>query len=51
MRYFAKQIFDGRELKTNQVITIENGKIITVQTATSDNSYLQLHGLVALRLY
>ncbi|MCF2948935.1 N-acetylglucosamine-6-phosphate deacetylase [Paraglaciecola aquimarina] len=46
MRYFAQQLFDGESIQTNQIMTVEDGKIIAVTSGTKADSDKQLLGLV-----
>ncbi|WP_158968683.1 N-acetylglucosamine-6-phosphate deacetylase [Paraglaciecola sp. L3A3] len=47
MRYFAPQLFDGNNIKNNQVMTIKNGSIISVEDGLAESADIQLTGLVA----
>ncbi len=47
MRYFAQRLFDGLVFKSNQIITIKNQKIVSVEQGTADEADTLLSGLVA----
>lgn len=47
MRYFAERLFNGVELKTNQIITVEKHKICSVQQGVVADADIHLNGLVA----
>ncbi|MDO7085241.1 N-acetylglucosamine-6-phosphate deacetylase [Pseudocolwellia sp. AS88] len=47
MRYFAQRLFDGLVFKSNQVITVKNQKIVSVEQGTADEADTLLSGLVA----
>ena len=46
MRYFAKRLFDGLVFKSNQVITVKNQKIVSIEQGTADEADTLLSGLV-----
>ncbi len=46
MRYFAQRLFDGLVFKSNQIITIKNQKIVSVEQGTADEADTLLSGLV-----
>jgi N-acetylglucosamine-6-phosphate deacetylase len=46
-RFFAEELFDGQTIKTNQMITVEDGVIRSIETAQSSGDAIQLSGLVA----
>ncbi|MFT4808985.1 MAG: N-acetylglucosamine-6-phosphate deacetylase [Paraglaciecola sp.] len=46
-RYFAKNLFDGKTIKTNQLITVEGSTIHSIESAQFQNDAIQLSGLVA----
>lgn len=46
-RYFAKNLFDGKTIKKNQMFTVEGGKIHSIESAQFQNDATQLFGLVA----
>lgn len=46
MRYFAQQLFDGEEFKKNQLISVENQKIISITQGESHQADVVLSGLV-----
>jgi N-acetylglucosamine-6-phosphate deacetylase len=45
-RFFAEELFDGQTIKTNQMITVEDGVIRSIETAQSSGDAIQLSGLV-----
>ncbi|WP_426369451.1 N-acetylglucosamine-6-phosphate deacetylase [Pseudocolwellia sp. HL-MZ7] len=50
MRYFAKRLFDGLNFKSNQIITVKNHKIVSIEQSSPDNTDeadILLSGLVA----
>jgi N-acetylglucosamine-6-phosphate deacetylase len=47
MRYFAQHLFDGLVFKSNQIITVKNQKIVSVEQGTADEADTLLSGLVA----
>lgn len=46
MRYFAQRLFDGLVFKSNQIITVKNQKIVSVEQGTADEADTLLSGLV-----
>ncbi|MGJ8681412.1 N-acetylglucosamine-6-phosphate deacetylase [Paraglaciecola sp.] len=46
MRYFAPQLFDGKSIKTNQIMTIENGLITSISPGQDSEADTLLKGLV-----
>lgn len=46
-RYFAKNLFDGKTIKTNQLITVEGSTIHSIESTEFQNDAIQLSGLVA----
>jgi len=46
-RYFAEHLFDGKTVKRNQMLTVESGQIISMETALSPGDATLLSGLVA----
>ncbi|WP_426359300.1 N-acetylglucosamine-6-phosphate deacetylase [Pseudocolwellia sp. HL-MZ19] len=46
MRYFAEFLFNGFEIKKNQVITVESHKIVSVELGTPEQASILLAGLV-----
>jgi N-acetylglucosamine-6-phosphate deacetylase len=46
-RYFAKKLFDGKTIKTNQMITVDDGKIHSIGSAEYQEDVIRLPGLVA----
>jgi N-acetylglucosamine-6-phosphate deacetylase len=46
-RYFAKNLFDGKTIKTNQLITVEGSTIHSIESSQFQNDAIQLSGLVA----
>jgi N-acetylglucosamine-6-phosphate deacetylase len=46
-RYFANNLFDGKTLKHNQMITVEDGTIRSIESAQLQDDFIQLSGLVA----
>jgi N-acetylglucosamine-6-phosphate deacetylase len=46
-RYFANNLFDGKTLKHNQMITVEDGTIRSIESAQFQDDFIQLSGLVA----
>ena len=46
-RYFAKILFDGKTIKTNQMITVDDGKIHSIGSAEYQEDVIRLPGLVA----
>jgi N-acetylglucosamine-6-phosphate deacetylase len=46
-RYFAKNLFDGKTIKTNQMITVEDGKLLSIESTQCHEDAIQLSGLVA----
>lgn len=47
MRYFAQQLFDGFKYKHDQLITVENQKIISITQGTASQADVVLSGLIA----
>ena len=47
MRYFAERLFDGFEFKHNQLITVENRKIIGLAKGKPDQADVLLSGLIS----
>jgi N-acetylglucosamine-6-phosphate deacetylase len=46
-RYFTKKLFDGKTIKTNQMISVEGGTIHSIESAQFQDDAIQLLGLVA----
>jgi N-acetylglucosamine-6-phosphate deacetylase len=46
-RFFAEQLFDGITIKTNQMISVEDGIIHSIESAQLQHDAIQLSGLVA----
>jgi N-acetylglucosamine-6-phosphate deacetylase len=46
-RFFAEQLFDGITIKTNQMISVEDGTIYSIESAQLQHDAIQLSGLVA----
>jgi N-acetylglucosamine-6-phosphate deacetylase len=46
-RYFAEHLFDGKTVKKNQLLSVENGQIISMETTLSPGDATLLSGLVA----
>ena len=46
MRYFAQQLFDGKSIRTNQIMTVVGGKIVSIDTGNSTDTDERLTGLV-----
>lgn len=46
-RFFAEQLFDGITIKTNQMISVEDGTILSIESAQLQHDAIQLSGLVA----
>jgi len=45
-RYFAENLFDGKTIKTNQLISVEDGKIHSIESAKFQDDAIQFSGLV-----
>jgi N-acetylglucosamine-6-phosphate deacetylase len=45
-RYFAENLFDGKTIKTNQLISVEDGKIHSIESAKLQEDAIQFSGLV-----
>jgi N-acetylglucosamine-6-phosphate deacetylase len=45
--FFAENLFDGKTIKTNQMISVDNGKIHSIESAQFPGDAIQLSGLVA----
>lgn len=46
-RYFAENLFDGKIIKKNQMITVQSGSIQSIQSAQFQDDAIPLLGLVA----
>ena len=46
-RYFAEHLFDGKTVKKNQLLSVENGQVISMETTLSPGDATLLSGLVA----
>mgnify|MGYP003634672560 CR=1 FL=1 len=46
-RFFAENLFDGKTIKKDQMITVENGTIHSIESAQFQGDALKLSGLVA----
>jgi N-acetylglucosamine-6-phosphate deacetylase len=46
-RYFAENLFDGKTIKKNQMITVEDGTIHSIESSQFQDDAIQLTGLVA----
>lgn len=46
-RFFAENLFDGKTIQKNQMITVENGTIQSIEPAHLQNDMVHLSGLVA----
>ncbi|WP_339719465.1 N-acetylglucosamine-6-phosphate deacetylase [uncultured Paraglaciecola sp.] len=46
-RFFAENLFDGKTIKNNQIITVEAGIIHSIEPAAAQDNAIQLNGLVA----
>lgn len=46
-RYFAQSVFDGDTIKKNQLITVENGTIHSIESGSFSRDAIHLSGLVA----
>jgi len=46
-RYFAENLFDGKTIKKNQMITVEDGAIHSIESSQFQDDAIQLTGLVA----
>jgi len=46
-RFFAENLFDGKTIKKNQLITVEGGTIRAIESAQCQDDGIQLSGLVA----
>jgi N-acetylglucosamine-6-phosphate deacetylase len=47
VQYFAKQLFDGEEIKHNQCIDVQDGKVVNVFAGAKAANNIELHGLLA----
>jgi N-acetylglucosamine-6-phosphate deacetylase len=45
-RYFAENLFDGKTIKTNQMISVKSGIIRSIESAKCQDNVIQLPGLV-----
>lgn len=45
-RYFAENLFDGKTIKTNQMISVKSGTIRSIESAKYQDDAIQLPGLV-----
>jgi N-acetylglucosamine-6-phosphate deacetylase len=45
-RFFAENLFDGKTIKTNQMISVDCGKIHSIESTQFEGDAIQLHGLV-----
>jgi N-acetylglucosamine-6-phosphate deacetylase len=46
-RYFAENLFDGKTIKKNQMITVEDGTIHSIESSQFQDDAIKLTGLVA----
>ena len=46
-RFFAKKLCDGNTIKHNQMMTVDDGKIHSIESAQFPGDAIQLSGLVA----
>lgn len=46
-RFFAENLFDGQTIKKNQMITVESGTVLTMESAPLQGDAVLLTGLVA----
>jgi N-acetylglucosamine-6-phosphate deacetylase len=45
-RFFAEKLFDGTTIKTNQMITVDDGTVHSIESANTPGDATQLSGLV-----
>lgn len=45
-RFYAEKLFDGKTIKTNQMISVDCGKIHSIESAQFEGDAIQLRGLV-----
>jgi hypothetical protein len=50
-RFFAENMFDGETIKQNQMITVENGTIHSIESFQFPGDATQLSGLVVAVYY
>ncbi|GBL04555.1 N-acetylglucosamine-6-phosphate deacetylase [Glaciecola sp. KUL10] len=47
MKYFVKRLFDGKQFKQNQLITVENGKVASLSSSDNDEDVQVIEGILA----